>query len=101
MKITQKTSMSINNSVEGETIEQKVERILNNGEPIEDSAPIIYQERKEGVAPEYDIRTDRFEIAIDATDKITKSKQAKREQVAKGRENNSNKTESTEATENK
>ena len=29
-----KSEFRINNSVQGETIEQKVERILNNGEPI-------------------------------------------------------------------
>ena len=42
---------------EGETIETKVNRIVNNGEPIKDGAPIIYTERKDGVLPEYDIRT--------------------------------------------
>ena len=34
--------------VEGETIEQKMERILSNKEPIEDGAPEIYTERKDG-----------------------------------------------------
>ena len=58
---------------EGETIETKVNRIINNGEPIKDGEPIIYTERKDGVLPEYDIRTDRFEVAIDAMDKINQS----------------------------
>ena len=35
--------------------------------------PTIYTEKKDGVLPEYDIRTDRFEVAIDAIDKITLS----------------------------
>lgn len=35
--------------------------------------PTIYTEKKDGVQPEYDIRTDRFEVAIDAIDKINKS----------------------------
>lgn len=35
--------------------------------------PTIYTEKKDGVQPEYDIRTDRFEIAIDAIDKINQS----------------------------
>lgn len=77
-RITSKTSFKINNSVEGETIEAKMRRVVNNGEPITDGAPIIYQPRKEGVRPEFNIRTDRFEIALDATDKIAKSKVAKR-----------------------
>ena len=57
------THISINESVEGETIEQKIERVVNNGEPIKDGAPLVYTERKDGVRPEYDVRTDRFEIA--------------------------------------
>ena len=35
--------------------------------------PTIYTEKKDGVLPEYDIRTDRFEVAIDAIDKINQS----------------------------
>lgn len=64
---------------EGETIETKVNRIVNNGEPIKDGAPIIYTERKDGVLPEYDIRTDRWDIAIEAMDKVNMDRIAKRE----------------------
>lgn len=48
-------------------------------EPIKDGAPIIYTKRSEGVRPEHDIRTDRFDIAIDAMDKTAKSYAARRE----------------------
>lgn len=88
-KIINKSNFDINNSVEGETIEQKVERITVNKEPITDSAPIIYQERKEGVLPGYDHRTDRWEVAREAMDKVQKSKIAKREERQKERENKS------------
>ena len=44
-------------SYEGETIEQKVERIVNNNEPITDSAPQIFTERKDGVQAAYNVRT--------------------------------------------
>lgn len=64
---------------EGETIEDKVNRIVNNGEPITDGAPIIYTEKKDGVLPEYDIRTDRWDIAIDAMNKVNMDRFAKRE----------------------
>lgn len=74
------TTIEQNESVEGETIEQKIDRIVNNNEPITDSAPIIYTERSEGVLPGYNIRTDRFEVAIDAMDKIASTKIAKREE---------------------
>ena len=41
-------------------------------------APIIYTERKDGVIPEYDIRTDRFDMALDATGAIQASNYLKR-----------------------
>lgn len=80
------SSIKINESVEGETIEQKIERVVNNGEPIKDGAPIIYTERKDGVLPGYNVRTDRFDEAIDATTKIDKANKAKRAQGIEDRE---------------
>ena len=44
---------------------------------------MVYTERKDGVKPEYDIRTDRFEVALDAHEKIHKGKTAQREQRGK------------------
>lgn len=75
----QKTTLRANTSYEGETIEQKVARITQNKEPIKDGAPLIYTDRKDGVKEAYDIRTDRFEIAIEAMDKVSKAQRAKRE----------------------
>ena len=82
-KIKQRTTLKVNNSVEGETIEEKVRRIIENNEPISDTAPIIYTNRKDGVLPAYDIRTDRFDIAIEAMDKVTKTTIAKRDEAPK------------------
>lgn len=76
--IASNTSLKVNESVDGETIENKIERIINNNEPITDGAPSIYTERKEGVMAGYNIRSDRFEIAIEATDKLTAQRIAKR-----------------------
>lgn len=67
---------------EGESIETKCARILQNKEPITDTAPIIYTAKEDGVLPAYNIRTDRFDIAMDAYDKITRSS-AKKEQTVK------------------
>lgn len=64
---------------EGETIEQKMRRVLHNKEPIKDGAPLIYTERKEGVLAAYNIRTDRFEVAAEAMDLVQKNKAAVRE----------------------
>ena len=77
-----KTLFKVNNAYEAVSIEQKIERIMNSKEPIDETAPIIYTERKKGVQPEYNIRTDRFEIALEAMDKVSKSYQAKREDVS-------------------
>ena len=52
---------------------------MNNNEPISEGSPLIYTERKEGVLPGYDVRTDRFEVAVDAMDKVHADKIAKRE----------------------
>lgn len=56
---------------EAESIEEKVRRIVEEDEPIEDGAPIIYTELKDGVRPEFNIRTDKWQIAIDAMDKVS------------------------------
>lgn len=74
-----KTTLKRNTSYQGERIEEKINRIVNNKEPITDGAPIVYTERKDGVLPAYNIKTDRFEIAVDAMDKVAKSHIAKRE----------------------
>lgn len=55
---------------EGERIEDKINRILQSNEPITDGAPIVYTEYKDGVRPEYNLRTDKFELAIEAMDKV-------------------------------
>lgn len=91
-----KTSIKHNTTYEGETITQKIRRITVNKEPITDGAPLIYTERKNGVMAEYDIRTDRFEIAIEAMDKVEKAYKAKREERHKPKEDG--KTEPVQAT---
>lgn len=87
MKVTIVKSKSQLKSVEvyeGETIETKVSRIINEKAPIEDGAPIIFTDRADGVLPAYDIRTDRWDIAVDAMDKVNKAKIAKREEFING-----------------
>lgn len=77
------TTLIVNESYIGETIEEKVRRIMNNKEPIKDGSPQIFTDRKDGVRPELNIRTDRFEIAIEAMDKVDKTYKAKREERQK------------------
>lgn len=77
------TCLNINESTEGETIEQKMERILTSNEPIQDGAPIIYTERKDGVNPSHNIRTDKWDYALEGMDKYAKSIEAQRNSYGK------------------
>lgn len=104
-KAKQEGGFMIESQIEGETIEQKVHRIVNNNEPIKDGAPIIHTTRAEGISAGYDIRTDRFEIALEATDYITKSNLTKREERGKiikmKNEEENGETETIQGTDNK
>lgn len=64
-----------NLAYQAEPREVKLRKIINGeANNMEDGVfPTIYTEKKDGVQPEFDIRTDRFEIAIDAMDKINQS----------------------------
>lgn len=64
-----------NLTYQAEPREEKLRKIINGeANNMEDGVfPTIYTEKKDGVQPEFDIRTDRFEIAIDAMDKINQS----------------------------
>lgn len=76
-KISNYTSLESTETYEGETIEEKIRRIMLSGEPITDGAPIIYTEKKDGVRPEYDIRTDKWDVALGALDLLDKTEAAK------------------------
>lgn len=80
LKQPSKSTINVNKSKEGEFIEAKVRRILNNKEPIKDGAPRVFTERKDGVRPEYDIRADKWEAAVDVTTAISNSHTNKREE---------------------
>lgn len=73
-----------NLTYQAEPREVKLRKIISGeANNMEDGVfPTIYTEKKDGVQPEFDIRTDRFEIAIDAMDKIN---QSAANQIAKSR----------------
>lgn len=77
-----KTSIKYNEATEGETMIAKMNRILNNKEPIKDGAPLQYSEKKDGVLKGFDIRTDIWEVALDGIDSVQRSDQAKKDQIA-------------------
>ena len=67
-----------NTSTEGETIEQKIFRLINNKEPLTDKVDLIYTERREGVRAETDIRTDKWELAAHLMSTASNSKREAR-----------------------
>jgi len=58
------------NSFIGESIEEKVRKVTADNTTIEAISPMIYTERKDGVLPEYNIRTDKWDIAQQAMNTI-------------------------------
>lgn len=87
MKKARNRKGCINNpdlAYQAEPREVKLRKIISGeSSNMEDGVfPTIYTEKKDGIQPEFDIRTDRFEIAIDAIDKIN---QAVANQVAKNK----------------
>lgn len=63
-----------NDSYEAEPLEVKLRKAAEDKTPIEAIAPMIYTEKSKGVIAEYDIRTDRFEIAQKAMEKLNSVK---------------------------
>ena len=72
-----KSKIQINNLYEAEPLEVKLRRKMKGGKVDEEEGEgktwaIAYTEKKDGVRPEYDIRTDRFEIAREAMETLEK-----------------------------
>ena len=63
---------------DGISIEEEMRKALKSGEPINATAHIEYSNRADGVLPQFDIRTDRFEYARLATDKVHATSYASR-----------------------
>lgn len=87
MKTAKSRKGCINNPnlmYQAEPREVKLRKIISGeSNDMEDGVfPTIYTEKKDGVQPEFDIRTDRFEVAIDAIDKIN---QAVANEIAKNK----------------
>lgn len=91
---------------ECDRLELKLRRLIESKEPIDENVtvPLVYTERKEGVLPAYDIRTDRFDLAIMAMDAANKMRDAKRwqgtdapDELTKSAEKNGVKGEQAEA----
>ena len=62
-------------SYEGEMLETKVKRLEENKEPIKDAAPTAYTNKKDGVLPQYNIRTDKWDLVLDKMEAGNQQKQ--------------------------
>ena len=72
-----RSTIVIRTQYEAEPLEAKLRKKMKGGKVDEEEGDqktwtIAYTEKKDGVKPEYDIRTDRFEIAREAMETIEK-----------------------------
>ena len=58
----------------GETLIKKIQRILDENEPLTDGAPTIYTPKQEGVRDDCNIRTDKWALAMNAMDRVNNYK---------------------------
>lgn len=58
----------------GEELITKIRRVLDENEPLTDGAPLIYTPKEKGVIPEYNIRTDKWQLAMGAMDRVSEYK---------------------------
>lgn len=71
-------------SYEGQSIEDRCKKLVETGEPIKDTSPLIYTPKDKGVMPQYDVRTDKWEIAQNAMDRVNRERIAKGQQPPSG-----------------
>lgn len=92
-------------SAEGKYLFEELEEYMNNENNLEDLKRIhkpIYTEKKAGVMKEYNIRTDRFEVAQEAMDvanriwKATQTERLKKRAEKAAKNENSKNPETTE-----
>lgn len=72
-----RSTIIVRTQYEAEPLEVKLRRKMKGGKVDEEEGDgktwaIAYTEKRDGVKPEYDIRTDRFEIAREAMETIEK-----------------------------
>lgn len=65
---------------QGQSIEDRCRKLVETGEPIKDTSPLIYTPKEKGVMPQYDVRADKWEIAQNAMDRVNKERIAKGQQ---------------------
>lgn len=67
-------------SYDGRSIEDRCKLLVETGEPIKDTSPLIFTPKEKGVMPQYDVRADKWDIAQNAMDRVNKERIAKGQQ---------------------
>ena len=74
--------------VDGTPIEKQIANAMSVQEPIDNSSPIQFTKRSDGVLPDFDIRTDKWDVAQKAmtavADKVRQNRISKLQDIAKG-----------------
>lgn len=65
-----RTTIETNQSVEGETIEIKIERLLSNKDEKAETKELIYTKKEDGVQAAYNIRHDHWDDAYENASEI-------------------------------
>ncbi|QCS36437.1 hypothetical protein [Capybara microvirus Cap3_SP_379] len=84
--------IKVNNHFEAKSLEKVLAEVMagTSTQDLGKEVPPIWTERKDGVLPQFDPRTDRWEIAQEAADTASKSHTAKRQRAIEEREKATN-----------
>lgn len=63
----------------GETIESMIRKQTTTNQPIDATAPIIFTPRKDGVIDDYNIRSDKWDRALQNMEQVAINRQTQRE----------------------
>lgn len=80
IKESHRVGLYVMAAYEGKTIEQRCREMVETGEPIKDTSPLIYTPKEKGVRPEYNVRADKWAIAQEAMNTVNREKIAKGQQ---------------------
>lgn len=69
-KVKERRLLKVNHTYVAESMVMKIRKMLANKEPIEEEIETVYTNKKDGVMPAFDIRTDRWEVAQEAAGKM-------------------------------
>lgn len=87
LKIEKMGLISCNESYEAEALEMKIRKALDGTENLELGKPALFTRRGDGVLPETDIRTDRWDIAMEAQNHVNQIKSTEYDRITNLREN--------------